>query len=288
MASPTRTNRTVVHVSPHPDDEVLGSPGALLLLRAAGWTVINFIATMGRREDRERRAREAASASEAAGFILETPAEPIGLSGSDDLRLGFELVRLELASLLADVEPSLVVAPSPHDAHHAHEVVSRAAIQAVQDCPSPPRLWMWGLWGDLPFPTVLAPFGEDVLALADEVLSCYAGEVGRNDYRALLASRSRANAILGAERVFGFGAQGNSKPFADLLTECFVGPDGWTLAEPRLINPPAEPMPCHAEQTIEWWLGAPSPSELRRQGVATPKRASRDSVASGLGRTGQL
>ena len=38
---------TVVHVAPHPDDEALGCPGALLHLLDRGWKVVSVLASLG-------------------------------------------------------------------------------------------------------------------------------------------------------------------------------------------------------------------------------------------------
>ena len=46
---------TVLHLSPHPDDEVLGAGATLLGLRDAGHRVINLACSLGRPEQQERR-----------------------------------------------------------------------------------------------------------------------------------------------------------------------------------------------------------------------------------------
>ena len=49
---------TVVHVAPHPDDEALGCPGALLHLYDRGWRVISVLASLGFPNQWERRREE--------------------------------------------------------------------------------------------------------------------------------------------------------------------------------------------------------------------------------------
>lgn len=265
MSSRSDSGSIVAHISAHPDDEALASPGVLFTMQRAGWRVINFVATMGRPEHRERRSREAACAARAADFELHSPLDPIGLSSTDDLDAGFDRTRLELRTLFREFRPEIVVAPSPHDGHHAHELVGRAVLSALEHSDDRPRLWLWGLWCDLPFPTIYAPYDEDIMRRALTTVQCYAGEIERNDYPTLLVSRARANAILGVERVFGYGQkQAGCTPYVDLLMECMLGVGGWMLGQGRLLSPEFEPIEFSAEQDIGWWLKSPSPHERRR------------------------
>ena len=48
---PRRGVGTVLHISPHPDDEALGAPATLLLLRRAGWRVVNAVVSLGHTDD---------------------------------------------------------------------------------------------------------------------------------------------------------------------------------------------------------------------------------------------
>src|SRR5581483_10326231 len=86
--------RSVLHVAPHPDDELLGAPASLFGLRDAGWRFVNLACSLGRPEQRERRLAELQEACARAGYEL--------------------LVELEPAAALAAVAPALVVAPSPY------------------------------------------------------------------------------------------------------------------------------------------------------------------------------
>ena len=73
------------------------------------------------------------------------------------------------------------------------------------------------------------------------ILEAYEGELERNDYRRLLAGRATTNAVLGSERVFGFGSPAASPlPYAEVLTE--VRSDGRPLDGFR--SPPARRGPA--------------------------------------------
>jgi LmbE family N-acetylglucosaminyl deacetylase len=217
---------TVLHVSPHPDDEALGAPATLLLLRAAGWRVVNLIAGLGVREHADRRRAEAIDAAARAGFELELPDER-------------GLVERVVTSVEVHA-PTMVMSPSPHDGHPTHETVGRVVGDALASLPEPPVWWQWGLWADLRAPTLYVPFGDDVLAAAQEVLAAYAGELTRNDYSRLLDARVAAHAVLGSERVFGFGsARASTLPYAELLTEQRWVDGAWRPGDPRLVDPTA-------------------------------------------------
>jgi len=156
---------TVLHVAPHPDDEALGAPAALLLLRRAG-------------------------------------------------------------------------------------LVARATRRALSAAAEPPTWWTWGLWADLARPTVYVPFGDDVLQEAHDVLHVYAGELARNDYARLLTARATANAVLGSERVFGFGAErASTEPYADLLTELRMVDGDWVPDTPRCLDP-RDPLPDRGTRSM--------------------------------------
>jgi LmbE family N-acetylglucosaminyl deacetylase len=212
---------TVLHVAPHPDDEAVGCPGALLHLRDRGWRVVSVIASLGFPDQWERRRVEAEEASKRAGFVPVFLDPPLNISLGDDLALATDRVSSEVPAIVSAYDASIVVSPSPHDVHHGHEVVGRGIQHALEDSlPPHVRWWMWGVWGDLPGPNVFYPFADGEMAAMLHILEAYAGELERNDFRRLLTGRATANAVLGSERVFGFGSPAASTlPYAELLTE---------------------------------------------------------------------
>jgi LmbE family N-acetylglucosaminyl deacetylase len=229
---------TVVHVSPHPDDEALGAPATLLLLRRAGWHVVNAVVGLGRTDQRERRRAEAVDAAQRAGFVLSLPHEPFAISSDDDLASVEPLIATWLARVLDDERPAVVMSPSPHDAHPGHEVVARATRSAIERMPDPVPWWTWGLWADLPAPNVYVPFDDDVLTKAHHLLGAYESELARNDYARLLEARAVANAVLGSERVFGFGSdRASTAPYAEVIADQRFADDGWIPGPTRTFDP---------------------------------------------------
>lgn len=232
-------NPTVVLVSPHPDDEVLGGPGTLARFIESGWTVVNFLTTTGRLADRPRRRHEAEQAAIRGGFVTVFSEPTIGVSSSDDLVAAEDNLVLQLGELATSLQQAghdilLWTAPSPHDAHHAHELVGRATRRHLENMAkqsqAPICWWMWGVWADLPVPTVYVPYCEQEMHYAVDVIGAYAGELERNDYAAMIEYRARANVALGSERVFGFGAvRAAREPFADLFTAVTLIGEEWYL-----------------------------------------------------------
>jgi LmbE family N-acetylglucosaminyl deacetylase len=240
---------TALHLAPHPDDEAMGAGATLLALQAAGHRVINLAVTLGRPEQAARRLREVERACERAGFELVVHGPDRDLTAS-------------VTSLIDEHRVDVLVAPSPHDGHHEHERVGRAARDALHARreATPPRLWLWGLWADLPWPTLYHGFDEPLMERTLHVLEAHEGELERNDYRALVRARATANRVLGAERVFGWGAEARPERYAELLTEVVLNEGDWRTTGARALDP-ANPLGDAAEGravSIGWWLKEPS------------------------------
>ena len=248
---------TVLHVAPHPDDEVIGAPATLLRLGAAGHRIVNLACSLGGPEQHDRRRREVTEACRRAGFELRILNPPAGISSDDDLEHAQAVLADAVRRHVRELDVSLVVAPTPHDGHYGHEVVGRAVRDAlaVEDGP---RLWMWAIWAELPLPTLFAPFGEAELDRATYALSAHAGEVGRNDYVDLVRCRGVTSRVLGAERVFGFGEPGRDTEYTELLTEAAFAGGEWWAGAPRVPDP-VEPLPAvPRDRPLGWWMSAPS------------------------------
>jgi LmbE family N-acetylglucosaminyl deacetylase len=211
------TQPVAVHFAPHPDDEVLGAPGALLALRDEGWRIVNVACSLGRPKQHEYRRGELLESCRRAGF------EP-------------RLDAVEPSRVLAELEPTLVVLPSPHDRHPFHEEVARAVLDAVRTAGSPALAWLWNLWGDCAMPSLAVELSDARLGEIVHALGAHASELSRNDLRRLLYARSAANGVLGAERIFGFASTALPFANAELLTELRLVDGRWHLCEPRALR----------------------------------------------------
>ena len=253
---------TLVHLSPHPDDEAVGCPGALLHLADRGWRVVNVVASLGFTHQHERRRAETTEASARSGFEALFLDPPLDISIGDDLAAATARVAAELPGIMADCGASIVVSPSPHDVHHGHEVVGRGVQQALAALPDSVRWWMWGVWGDLPAPNIYFGFDEATMARAVHILEAYAGELERNDYRRLLTGKASANAVLGSERVFGFGAPAASPlPYAEVLTEIRHLSGRFMASEPHQLDE-GPTVDTRFDLDLTPWIEAPSVHEI--------------------------
>jgi LmbE family N-acetylglucosaminyl deacetylase len=249
----------VVSVSPHPDDELVGAGATLLGLRAAGWRVVNLACSLGRAAGRARRRAELTAACERAGFelVVGDGLPPIGRD--DDLAAAQRALTTWIGSSIDGLRAPLVIGPSPHDGHHGHEVVGRA-IRDAAETRAPLDVMFYGVWGELPLPNVLVAFGPDRLADLQCALSAHAGELARNRYDRLVEHRGAANAVLGPERVFGFGSAGGQEPYAELLMHVSWDPVGgrWTLGRARRLDLDDPLAGAGVGPEVGWWLHARS------------------------------
>ena len=121
---------------------------------------------------------------------------------------------------------------------------------------------MWGVWGDLPAPNVFYAYDQSVLDRALHILDAYGGELERNDYRPYLVGRATCNAVMGSERVFGFGAPAATPlPYADLITEVRHIDGAWMASEGHFLDQGPEP-DTRYDVDLTPWLESPSVHEL--------------------------
>jgi LmbE family N-acetylglucosaminyl deacetylase len=251
-------SRTVLSVSPHPDDELIGAGATLMALRDAGWRVVNLACSLGRPAERDRRRAELTEACRRAGFELRIPDGLPPIGAHDDLALAQRVLSGAIVGELGQTGAELIIGPSPHDGHHGHEVVGRALRDAVEARGNPAHVMLWGLWSDLPRPNLIVPFGPARLAELQRALAAHAGQLARNRFDRLLEARAAANAVLGPERVFGFGTRGGDHEYAELLTHVsWSGEAPWRLTAPRQLDA-SQPLVGGEGAELGWWLNAPS------------------------------
>jgi LmbE family N-acetylglucosaminyl deacetylase len=247
-----------LHLAPHPDDEVMGGPAIMLELQASGHRIINLACSLGRPEHQKRREAEARESSSRTGFELIIPSRPAAIGSGDDLDAAQAELAMLIAELVRQEAVDIVFSPNPHDRHPGHEVVGRATLDALSPLEDgAPAWWMWGLWADLPFPTLITYFRSERLQQILHALDAHAGELERNDYRRLAEGRAQANAVLGPELLFGFGGGGGRGELAELATEVVFKDGDWLLGRPRELDP-REPLVEPTHESLSAWLAEPS------------------------------
>ena len=253
----------VLHASPHPDDELVGAPATLMALRDAGHQIVNVACSLGRPEHAAQRGAELAEACRRARFelvVLDHPLSPAPRGPAPERDEAERRLADDFRRLCEERSPALVVGPSPHDRHPGHEIVGRAAVSALEAGPGAERLWMWGLWGELPFPTTIVEYGDERLEEILHALEAHESQLARNDYRRLVSGRAAADTVLAAELAFGFGGDGLAGPYAEPTTEAVREGSGWRLGGARRLEA-AEPLPEPTGPDIGWWLRARSAAD---------------------------
>jgi LmbE family N-acetylglucosaminyl deacetylase len=186
----------VLVVAPHPDDEAIGCAGTILLHRQAGDQVCVAIATDGRRSraipdpdqmaaQRQREARVAASLMGIDRLawlgLREADCSPAALKHS-------------LFTLLEEIQPDVIYAPSRIDFHPEHLKVAHALALAIGDLVTThaPIVRIYQI--QVPLASPLCNLITDVSSVAEQCESV------------LAAYTSQAGSVQGAFRLRRYGA----------------------------------------------------------------------------------
>ncbi len=256
-------SKNILVVSPHPDDEIIGAGASLIRLKEAGFDIINYAASLGQSDQHSCRRGELLAAAAVVGFQTVIPEKPALVSASDDLVAAQEEIRVITSKLIEQLRPAAIVIPSKDDRHHAHETVARAVSQAAASVDGL-RLWMYNIWGELPYPDLYSPIDDATMEISLSALKQYTGENNRNDFTRLVRGRGVAATVLGTEKVFGFGAETASEaPYAELMTEVVRDNGKWMRGAPRILDPYSDSLfPKPTQTSLDFWMDAPSPRDL--------------------------
>lgn len=167
-------------VSPHPDDAELGLGGSLARAHAEGRSTGIVDLTRGEAATKgtpEERALEAAAASEVLGLDVRR-----NLGWPDSRILDSEDRRLQLARILRELRPRVVVAPHENDRHPDHVAAARIVPAAVhlaglKNSPlsgepyKPEGLFFY--MGNGPFEATLVVDTSDYIDVWEEAVRCY-------------------------------------------------------------------------------------------------------------------
>ena len=230
----------------------------MLALQASGHRIVNLACGLGRPEDRERRRVEALESSKCTGFELIIPGRPVAIGSGDDL----EAARAELATQIAELvraeEVEIVFSPSLHDRHPGHEVVGRATLAALSSLgDGAPAWWMWGLWADLPFPTLSPTSGPSACGRSCARWTRTPVSWGETTTGGWCEAGPRPTPSWAPSECSASGLEGARGELAELATEVVFRDGDWLLGTPRELDP-REPLVEPTRSSVSAWLSEPS------------------------------
>lgn len=207
--------KTILVISPHPDDETLGCGGTLLKHQAVGDSVHWLIATKMTRNT-------GYSAKQILNRGKEIKAVAFRYGFKSVCQLRFATTHLDITPManlieavgkaLKTVEPEWVYVPCPHDIHTDHKAVFDAVASAAKwfRSPSVERILAYETLSETGFaletdggfkPNVYVDIG-DYLNGKIEIMSLYRGEMGPFPFPRSEAAIRALAALRGAEAGF--------------------------------------------------------------------------------------
>lgn len=207
--------------SPHPDDECIIGGLPLRLLREAGYRVVNLPVTLGSNPRRQlERSHELQHACRWLGFEIRE-IEQGGLSHINAHARDKEpedwAEKVEgVASIIAQLKPTIVVCPNDDDGHATHigthHLVTDALAHEGHTC----WLVQTEFWRAMAHPNLLVESNLQDTADLVTALSCHVGEVKRNPYHLRLTSWLADNVRRGSELIGGAGVPAPAFAFGTL------------------------------------------------------------------------
>lgn len=198
-AFPTATK--VLVIAPHPDDEVFGCGGTLLLLKNNGSLITTIIVTDGALggENKgnaliKRRANESCAAASSMG--LDAPL----FWGIPDRSIRYhEPLIVRLMEAITAHEADLVLLPSPTDWHPDHQTLAFAGAEAIRRLGGQRYGAFYEVTDSLPCPNLI----HDISAVAtqkQQAMHCFASQLQEQPYDTRIVAINHFRALhLGAQ-----------------------------------------------------------------------------------------
>jgi glucosamine-6-phosphate deaminase len=211
------SGRTVLVVSPHPDDAAISAGGTMALLAPSN-RIVTAIMTTGHRsfipgtQRGERiaiREREAAQEARVLGSEPRFLRMPFYDADSQVTDRDLDI----LAALLAEIRPDWLFIPHRKDGHPAHQASRRAMLEAVRRVAwgGGVEVWSyegpWALFGRGDFDTIV-PLPRAAFEKKAEAIRAHASQVSRTPFDVAAESLARLRSALVPEaELSGFGAK---------------------------------------------------------------------------------
>lgn len=186
----TDSQKRVLVLAPHPDDETFGCGGTLRMLSESGVLVDVAFLTRGelgqeaggsatlevQQETAERRTREARSACQVLGVR-----EVLFLDGADSRLAEQPQLAASIANLLQRGGYQRVFCPWQHDTHEDHRATFRLLCAAVGQQVSAMQFWLYEVWKPLPANTFV-PI-DRTLESKQRAIDQYESQLAQLNYR---------------------------------------------------------------------------------------------------------
>lgn len=223
---------SVLHLSPHPDDEIIGAGGTLQQLQCSGQNISNWALTCGSGQNAQQRRAELQAANEILDYQLIISDLDYQRSGAD-----WDAYQRHWQREYRELNQSfdLLIAPSPLDGHPAHEAAGRLALSLAVAADTP--IWFWGLWADLPVANLLAEVSKETTEKLLKALAAHGSQLQERSWDQFLAQRIQSQAVIAPERVFGWDRSPATGGYgAELLLEVVPQSSGLLAGQPRIID----------------------------------------------------
>jgi LmbE family N-acetylglucosaminyl deacetylase len=195
----------ILVISPHPDDDVLGAGGTMILNCDEGKGVFSVYITDGRGSPRKdpritdeelatRREKEAMASlrtvGAAGGFFLKRRSQE--LKGAGGIA-----VQKELDGILQFLQPTEIYLPAPYERHPTHQICTFLTIEALRSAGGRPiGVFGYSLWGSFwgqkkrtirDIGSVIGRKAKAVLAHESQIeyKKYHQGILGKNNYEAV-------------------------------------------------------------------------------------------------------
>ena len=211
------SGRTVLVVSPHPDDAAISAGGTMALLAPSN-RVVTAVMTTGhrsfipgtRREERIAiREREAAAEARVLGVEPRFLRLPFYDTAAEVTERDVDI----LAGLLTEIRPDWIFIPHRKDGHPAHQASRRTALEAMRRAAAGAdiEVWSyegpWALFGRGDFDTIV-PLPRPAFEKKAEAIRAHASQVARTPFDVAAESLARLRSSLVPEsELAGFGAR---------------------------------------------------------------------------------
>ena len=200
--------KRLICVSPHPDDETLGCGGTLARAAGSGTQIMVVLLTRGERESGPDTP-DPSGLAEVRNAEFHDALTVLGVQrsqfiGGRDTMVSADAPSLtrNLAEIITDFGPEIILMPSPRDAHGDHRAAAAIVEKAARNSPVAAGLFAYEVWNPVDASHIVDI--SAVVATKRRALDCY---------KARLRSHDLDDAILALNRYraqFGLLAPGSS------------------------------------------------------------------------------